>query len=121
MATEESWIQENIILTTWTKPLTAEQLRACFNNLAQMTAEADTTAHILFDLTDAGSVPAQAPVLALGSNFLTQEHTGKVAVVGMNIVAQILAQVATSVSKKDINFFPIYKSALAYLQEDTAC
>lgn len=120
MPTAESWLEANIILTTWTNPLTADELKVCFNNLAQLIAKAERTTHILFDLSDAGSVPAQAPVLALGSHFLSKRNTGKVAMVGMNIVAQILAQVATSVSKKDINFFPLYNSALAYLRDDTA-
>jgi hypothetical protein len=119
VATEEIWLEDNIILTIWKKPLSADELRACFDRLARMLGQAQATTHLLFDLSEAGSVPSQAPVLALNSHFLTQEHTGKIAVVGMNIVAQILAQVATSVSKKDINFFPLYNSALAYLKDDT--
>ena len=117
MATQESWLQQDIILVEWTHPLNRDELAGCFARLNSMLKEKRETIHILFEITNSGSVPAHAPMLALKSGFLSGPNLGKVAVVGMAIVPQILAQVAASVSGKDITFFPLMNSALAFLKD----
>jgi hypothetical protein len=118
MPTQESWLDDNIIQTTWTSPLTSEELRECFQRLADWIQSSDHRVHVLFDITGTGSIPADAPVLAINSRFLTQSNIGKVAVVGMDIVPQLLARVAATVSRKDITFFPLIESALDYLKKE---
>jgi len=119
MPTQESWLDENTVSTVWTQPITPEELKSCFNQLARMIEGKKDTVHILFDIAEGGSVPAQAPMLALRSGFLGKPNLGRVAVVGMAVVPQILASVAASVSRKDIMFFPLRDSALAYLKDHT--
>ena len=116
MPTHEAWITDApIIETIWEAPLTSAELKACFKNLAELLDERTETTHILFDLDNAGHVPADAPVSAISSGFLKKDHLDRVAVIGMDIVPQILAQVAMSVSQQDIKFFPLRQSALDYL------
>ena len=55
-------------------------------------------------------------MLAIRSKFLSNKNTGKVAVVGGDAIPQILAKVASSVTKRDILFFPAHDEALAYLK-----
>ena len=118
MPTFEERLDDDIILITWQAPLASGELRTCFKQLANWLEEGGQTTHVLFDLTDAGHVPADAPISAIHSGFLTSSNVGKVAVIGMDIVPQILAQVATSVTKRDIKFFPFRRSAIDYLRSE---
>ncbi len=117
MPTQERWLEDNIAATVWISPVRASDLEQCFHALATMIASKDHAVHILFDIADGGHVPASAPILAIRSGLLAKPNTGKVAVVGMDTLAQILAQVATSVSGKEIVFFPFDRSALDWLRE----
>lgn len=72
----------------------------------------------VFDITHAGPVPPQSPMYALQSAFMSHNNTGKVAVIGMDIIAQIFAQTASSVAGRDITCFPMAKAALDYLRSE---
>jgi hypothetical protein len=118
MPRHETWLDENIIVTQWTHRLTAEELNTCFRNLRRMLDTAAYPVHIPFDIREAGTIPPQAPVLAIRSKFLTAASLGKVAVVSTDIIAQILARTASKVTRHDITFFPDYDVAISYLQAD---
>lgn len=118
MPTCENWIDPHIIAVKWTSPLTPDELGACFRNLKSLLEAADYPVHILFDLRETGSVPPQAPVLAVRSKFLEMPSLDKVVVVSNDIIAQILAKTASSVTRREILFFPLYDVAVNYLQSD---
>ena len=75
---------------------------------------------VLFDLRQAKSIPAHAPMIAIRSGMLTKANTGRVAVVTTDMVAEILAGVAARITHHDIRFFSLCQTALAYLEADTA-
>ena len=116
MPTREFWLHDHIISTEWTDRLTADELDACFHALKSMLETAVYPTHILFNLREAGTVPAQAPIFAIRSKFLEMPALGKVVVVSNDVIAQILAKTASSVTRHDILFFPLYEVALNYLQ-----
>jgi hypothetical protein len=115
--TREEWLTENIILTTWQAPVSREDLDGCFKQISYWIKFRTEETHVLCDLREAGVVPNSAPLSAIRSKFLTRPNTGRVAVVGMDRGPQILAQVAVTVTKKAIRFFPDREEALAYLTE----
>lgn len=115
MPTSEIWLEDNILMTTWTGPLTTDELWECFCSLAGQIDQADAITHVLFDIQQSGSIPSQAPMLAIRSKFLSKKNSGRVAVVGGEAIPQILAKVASSVTKRDILFFPQQSTALTYL------
>ena len=118
MPTHQSWLTTNIVMTTWTRPLTETDLDTAFGYLSEQLDSTDETIHILFDITDSGRIPASAPVLALRSRFLQKNNTGCVVVIGTDEIGpQILARIASRVSRKDITFFPDTEQAVAYLIE----
>lgn len=117
MPTTEVWQEAGIIAVQWQRPLTAPELRKCFHNLKTLIGTSQQTTHVLFDIRDAGSIPAEAPVLAIRSKFLTAPTLGKIAVISTDVIAQILANVAAKVSKRDILFFPLHDAAVSYLKQ----
>jgi len=119
MPTQESWFDDAIIQTVWNAPVVSSELFDCFNTLANWVSTADKTVHILFNIENSGAIPANAPSLAVRSGFLKNPQIGKVVVVGMNIMPQVLARVAAVVARKDITFFPTHESALEYIKENT--
>lgn len=116
MPTREYWADEDILATMWESPLTAGELATCFQNLAAMIDSRTRSVPVLFDIRTAGCIPSQAPVLAIRSGFLTSANTGRVAVIGTNIFAETLANVATSITRHKIRFFPCPETAAAYLK-----
>ena len=118
MPTQESWLDDTTIQTYWTKPLTPDELINCFTTLASWLDETDFEAHVLFDILDSGSIPSNAPILAVRSSFLNHPNVGRIAVVGMKAVPQVLARVASTVARKDIKFFPTTEDALNYIRQD---
>ena len=116
MPTNEAWLDDNVIITEWNNPLTPDELYDCFKALRQMLELGAHPVHILFDLRDAGSVPAQAPILAIRSKFLETPSLDKVVVVSNDVIAQILAKTASSITRRDILFFPLYDLAVNHLQ-----
>lgn len=118
MTTSENWsLDHRIILVEWKRRLTVGDLTSCFHHLRVLLDEAaPSPSHILFDIRMSGHIPAQAPVIAIQSRFLDAENLGKVAVVSEDIIAQVLASTASSVTRHKILFFPLYESAVAYLQ-----
>ncbi len=123
MPTSENWLNDSIIQSVWEDSSTSEEVQTCFDTLAAWLEEAEQPTHILFNIQKSSSIPTNAPMLAVHSGFLNKPNTGKVVVVGMQVLAQIMARVAASVSRKNITFFPDMESALSYLgveQNDTA-
>ncbi len=115
MPTSETWDEDRVLVTQWNSPLTADELGRCFQNLAKLIATEPVAVPILFDLHGATTLPAQAPILAIRSGFLTLKNTGQVAVVSSDVIAEILARVATSITRHDIQFFARRDEALRYL------
>lgn len=118
MPTRIQWHDDNILSITWTTPLKASELKTSFNEITEHLKQKSQTTHILFDITEAKSVPPQAPMYAIQSGFMSHENTGKIAVVGMDIIAQIFTQTASAVTARDITFFPLANAALAYLKDE---
>ena len=107
----------SILQATWTAPLSSDDLLQCFLDLAAQIDDADQVVHVLFDITDAASIPVDAPVLAIRSKFLMKARAGRIAVIGTNSLPKILADVASRVTNKEIEFFPDRTMAVNYLQE----
>lgn len=119
MPTSIQWFDEKILSVTWDSPLKASELKVCFNEITEHLEQKSHTIHILFNITNAKSVPPQAPMYAIQSGFMTHDNTGKVAVVGMDIIAQIFAQTASAVTSHDITFFPLANAAVDYLRDES--
>jgi hypothetical protein len=115
MPTEESWIVEHIAATRWTEPLTADELTACFNALTAMIRAKPHLVHVLFDLREAGIVPARAPIIAIQSGMFSTENTGSIAVVSTDVLAELLASVASRKTRHPIRFFKTFDDAVAFL------
>lgn len=116
MAIEQKWLENNIYSSVWRAPLFAGDLRTAFKEIAEAVANQAGTAHVLFDVQEAGTIPMNAPYLALHSGFMKVDNLGHVAVVGMDRRAQVLADIVIKVVRKEIVFFATYEEALAYLQ-----
>ena len=117
MPTHEDWLEDAILQTTWTLPLTSDDLLHCFIALAEKIDKAETPIHVLFDINNAGSISVEAPLLAIRSRFMTKANTGRIAVIGTHTIPQMLADVATKVTKKEIRFFRDRETALNYLHD----
>ena len=117
MPTVETQPHPDIFQTTWTRPLSSNELRSSFFAIAEHLDTASGPVNILFDITGAGNVPLNAPSLALQSGFLRHENLGRVAVVGMDRMAQTLASLASNLAGKDILFFGNVADAMAYLAQ----
>lgn len=116
MATHEEWLQADLIRTTWESPLSPTDLVRCFNLLAVMIVDKSVTVNILFDLRRAMAIPAQAPMIAMRSGVLTHPNTGKIVVVSKDVFAEVLANLAASLTRREIVFFPTYEAAMESLQ-----
>ena len=116
MATEQKWLRGSIYCTIWQSPLFARDLKISFGSIVEAVSNEDNLVHVLFDVQDAGTIPMNAPYLALHSGFMKLENLGHVAVVGMDRRAQVLADIVVKVVRKEIVFFPTYDEALAYLK-----
>ena len=117
MPTHESWLEDGIIAIIWTQPLTSDEVYQCFLNLSAIIDASAQKIHLLFDITDAGSLPVNTPVLAIRSRLMIKAHSGRIAVIGESILSKKLADVATQITKKEISFFPNIQDALNYLRE----
>lgn len=120
MPTEETWLGEQVVNTRWLNPLTADELTTCFNNLTAMVVSKSDPVHVVFDLREAGSIPARAPIIAIQSGFFSAENTGKIAVASMDTLAEILASVAARRMRHPILFFKTYEEARAFVTQDAA-
>lgn len=116
MPTQEFWAEDNILTTAWQHPVSAEELATCFNHLATMIGAKPAAVKVLFDLRQARYIPAKAPLLAIQSGFLSQANTESVAVISTDVIAEILANVASRVTHHTIYFFADEERALAYLK-----
>ena len=104
-----------IVSTVWTSPLRSEDVSACFGELERQIEEADSTIHVLFDITNAGNIPAQAPFLFFRSGMTKHPNLGRMAVIGTNPLAQILGQMAVNMTGQNILFFATEADAINYL------
>jgi hypothetical protein len=115
MPTEESWMGERIVITRWIEPLTADDLVRCFSSLTEMIRSKPHLVHLVFDLRDAGSIPARAPIIAIKSGMFSAENTGNIAVASLDSMAELLASVAARRMRHPIFFFKTYEDALAFI------
>ncbi len=115
MPVSERWIKNQVVSITWTAPLTSGEVSYCFVQLARKVQVAEQMVHILFDITDAGSIPTQAPMHFIKSQIALQPQLGSIAVVGINPIAQILAQMAAKMTGQTIVFFDDTSAALDYI------
>lgn len=120
MPTREEWLEDNVFLSRWTGTLTNEDLRVGFSNIARVLNEQHHTIHVLFDLVECQEMPFNAPYLALKSGFMTHHHIGKVAIVGSNVRARILADIVEKVTQRAFTFCEDYKVAMDYFRGDIA-
>lgn len=115
MPTQEIWLSEAVIQTTWTAPLTDDDMQHCFHHLTQMIAEKAQRIDIFFDIREAGAIPVSAPIYAIRSRFLVHPNTHRVVVVSNDSRAQRLAGVASFTTRKTIEFFTEPDAAMAHL------
>ncbi|MEO1288449.1 MAG: STAS/SEC14 domain-containing protein [Chloroflexota bacterium] len=118
MPTTEQWLNKDIIVTTWHNPLRSSEIADCFMKLKEELRNHDDTVHILFDIRGVPSIPTQAPLHFVKSELPRQDNLGLIAVIGLQAIAQILAQMASHMSGQPIVFFPDEDSAMAYIQEN---
>ena len=118
MPTQTGWGSQTTLQTVWQQPLTPYELRACFNILADEIDSAEGKVDVVFDITDAGHIPVEAPMLAVKSGFMGHTNLGQVVVIGMDSWAQILARVAARTAGKHIAFFPDGQAVAAFLAEE---
>lgn len=116
MPATQQWIGDSIISTIWESPLKSSDLSACFAEMKQSIADSDQIVHVLFDVTNAGTIPAQAPMLFIRSQLTNEPNLGSMAVIGTNPLAQILAQTAIKLTGQNIIFFATEKDAVDYLR-----
>lgn len=116
MPTHIVHISDNIIEVTWIQPISESDLEFCFCSLQKLISGVNQNVHVLFDLRQAGRVPIQAPRLAIHSHFLVAQQLDKVVVVSTDVVTQVLAQIASRLSRHDIDCFSDYEDALNHLQ-----
>jgi hypothetical protein len=106
------WIDDGILRVEWSSPLSSDELQGCFMRVAQMVSYNDQPVDIVFDVSGAGHIPVDAPMLAARSGVLNHPKTRNVAVVGLDHWAQILANVASRTSGKSIIFYRSYEEAV---------
>lgn len=116
MPTTEKWIDEQVLSTVWTAPLKSSEVSQCFAELTQQMESSEQIVHLLFDIEQAGSIPAQAPMHFIKSQIATKANLGSIAVKGTNPVAQIFAQMAVKMTGQNILFFSDDAQALEYLK-----
>jgi hypothetical protein len=115
MPTQESWINDTTIFIEMTSPLTSSDISVCFKYLARLIADSPHPVDLLADVTQAGLIPVDAPMLAIQFGFLTDPHLKNVAVAGSSQWVQFLGRIATRRSNKPINFYATYEDAAAAL------
>jgi hypothetical protein len=115
MPTNEQWINQNVLSTTWIAPLTSTEVKECFAELANLVQNTQHEVHILFDIKKAGFIPVQAPMHFIRCHISTLSNLGSIAVIGTDPIAQILAQSAVKVTSHNIVFFSNSNQALDYL------
>lgn len=111
-------LEATIVKAVWKAPLRSEELTDCFGNMASFLDETDETVNIIFDIREAGMIPAQAPFLFIRAEIVKKPNLGRIAVVGKNPVAEVLAHMATRMTQHTIEFFVDEAGALNYLQQD---
>lgn len=116
MPTMVQWLDEQIVTTVWTSPLTSSELSLCFAELTKQVQSKEEVVHVLFDITNAKSIPAQAPMHFIRSQIATQPNLGSMAVIGTSAIGQILAQTAVKMTGQNILFFADEHEALEYLK-----
>ena len=109
--------ENNIISSVWDEPLKSDELSECFENLNHHMDEGEGVTHLLFDIRNAGNIPAQAPFLFIRSQIIKHGKLGRIATIGTNPVAKVLAQMAVKMASNKIHFFDTEEQALEYLKE----
>jgi hypothetical protein len=75
----------------------------------------DKPAHVMMDLTQAGTIAYLVPYLAIESGLLWHKNAGKFAVISSISRARLLASVMDKVTEHDMVFFATQSEAIAYL------
>lgn len=117
MPTEQSWYNGSTYITTWSGDLSNEDMRNCFNDIRLILEAQEEPINVLFDLMEVKGIPFSAPTTALSSGAMSHRNLKKIAVVGMNMRAQILADIVARVTRRPITFFETHKEAVEYLHE----
>lgn len=117
MPTIETKIANNIVKSEWMKPLKSAELVECFATLGGYLDKADTPLSVLFDVENVISIPSQAPFLFLRAGITKNPKLDRMAVIGTDPIAQILAQMAVKMTSQNILFFASEADALKYLAD----
>lgn len=112
MGASQEWYAPKVYMVTWDGTLNGEDVVHSFQDIRQVLDNNKDEIHVLFDLTSVKNIPFNAPTLALSSGFMKHRNLGKVMVVGMNMRAQILADIVVRVTGKDITFYDHHDAAL---------
>ena len=115
MPTNEAYTNEALIHVTWTSPLTPDELAACFEHLVQQMNDSEQQVDVIFDLTQAGHIPVDAPHLAYKAGFLRHNMLSTIAVIGMSRWARMLANIATGKTNKKIEGYHSLEDAVEAL------
>ena len=107
----EIWADNGILRVEWSTPVSSEEMLGCFMRVAQMVNNSAQPVDIVFDISGAGHIPVDAPMLAVRSGFLNHPNTRNVAVVGLDYWAQILTNVASRTAGKSIICYRSYQEA----------
>ncbi|MCI0710480.1 MAG: hypothetical protein L0154_10000 [Chloroflexi bacterium] len=112
MGASHEYYAPNVYMVTWDGTLNSDDVIHSFQDIRHVLDNNKDEIHILFDLTRVKNIPFSAPTLALSAGFMKHRNLGKVMVVGMNMRAQILADIVVRVTGKDITFYDHHDAAL---------
>ena len=112
MGANQEWYAPNVYMVTWDGTVNGDDVIHSFRDIRRILDENKDEIHVLFDLTRVKNIPFNAPTLALSSGFMKHKKLGKVMAVGVNMRAQILADIIVRVSGKDISFYNHHDAAL---------
>jgi hypothetical protein len=112
MGSTHEWYAPSIFMVIWEGNLKSEDVVRSFHDIQQALDSNEGEIHVLFDLTHVKNIPFNAPTLALSTGFMKHQNLGKVMVVGMNMRAQILADIVARVTGKELTFYDNHDAAL---------
>lgn len=112
MGASQEWYAPTVYMVTWEGNLKNEDVLRSFHDIRHVLDTNKDEVHVLFDLTQVKNIPFNTPTIALSSGFMKHHNLGKVMVVGMNMRAQILADIVVRVTGKDVTFYDHHDAAL---------
>jgi hypothetical protein len=112
MPTRESWIDDSAILVEMLFPLTAQELNACFEFLAEQIANSQQPVDIVATVSNGVAIPVDALTSAIQARFLTEPHLNNLAVIGSSQWVKFLQGIAIHKTSKPIYFYGSYDEAV---------